>query len=122
MIAAAHPTARAATAAMSATEAAALPPRPRASSSQAPSPRAYVQVGALDSQQGATSEWERLQAKMPDLMGGRAPIVQQAEVNGRMFWRLRTGGFTALADANEFCGRVQAAGSRCWAVVAAPPA
>jgi len=54
--------------------------------------------------------------------GGRAPIVQQAEVNGRMFWRLRTGGFTALADANEFCGRVQAAGSRCWAVVAAPPA
>jgi SPOR domain len=88
---------------------------------QAPGQQAYVQVAALGSPQAATSEWERLRAKTPDLMSGRSPTVQQAEVNGRMFWRLRTTGFVTLADANAFCGRLQAAGSDCWTMLAAPP-
>jgi len=88
---------------------------------QAPGQQPYVQVAALGSQQAASSEWERLRAKTPDLMSGRSPTVQQAEVNGRMFWRLRTTGFVTLADANAFCGRLQAAGSNCWTMLAAPP-
>jgi hypothetical protein len=88
---------------------------------QAPGQQAYVQVAALGSPQAATSEWERLRAKTPELMSGRSPTVQQAEVNGRMFWRLRTTGFVTLADANAFCGRLQAAGSDCWTMLAAPP-
>jgi Flp pilus assembly protein TadD len=92
-----------------------------AAGQQAPGQQPYVQVAALGSQQAASSEWERLQAKTPDLMSGRVPTVQQAEVNGRMFWRLRTTGFVTLADANAFCGRLQATGSDCWAMLAAPP-
>jgi Flp pilus assembly protein TadD len=88
---------------------------------QAPGQQPYVQVAALGSQQAASSEWERLRAKTPDLMSGRSPTVLQAEVNGRMFWRLRTTGFVTLADANAFCGRLQATGSDCWTMLAAPP-
>jgi hypothetical protein len=88
---------------------------------QAPGQQPYVQVAALGSQQAASSEWERLRAKTPDLMSGRSPTVLQTEVNGRMFWRLRTTGFVTLADANAFCGRLQATGSDCWTMLAAPP-
>ncbi len=95
------------------------PPAERASVAQMQQP--YVQVAALDSQQAASSEWEQLRAKMPDLLSGRSPTVQQAEVNGRMYWRLRTTGFVTLAEANAFCGRLQATGSDCWTMLAAPP-
>jgi len=96
--------------------------KPRAErESGAPRQQPYVQVAALDSQQAANSKWEQLQAKLPDLMSGRSPTVQQAEVNGRMFWRLRTTGFVTLAEANAFCGRLQATGSDCWTMLAAPP-
>ncbi len=80
----------------------------------------YVQVASLDSQQAAQAEWQRLQAKMPDLLGGHSPVVIQADVAGRTFWRLRTDGFATLAEASAFCERLQAAGSGCWAVLAGP--
>src|SRR5208337_5692580 len=57
----------------------------------------YVQVAALGSQQAASSEWEQLRAKIPDLLSGHSPTVQQAEVNGRTYWRLRTTGFVTMA-------------------------
>ncbi len=78
----------------------------------------YVQVASLDSQQAAQAKWQQLQAQMPDLLGGRSPVIVQAEVDGRTFWRLRTDGFATFSAANEFCGRLQAAGSGCWAVLA----
>jgi len=108
----------------------AVPPTARIATAEKPAPdraarapaqQPYVQVAALGSQQAASAEWERLRARTPDLMRGRSPTVQQAEVNGRMFWRLRTTGFVTLADANAFCGRLQAAGSDCWTMLAAPP-
>jgi Flp pilus assembly protein TadD len=89
--------------------------------SSVPRQQPYAQVAALASQQQADSEWEQLRARAPELMSGRSPTVLQAEVHGRMFWRLRTSGFTTLAEANEFCGRIQAAGSGCWTMLAVPP-
>jgi hypothetical protein len=72
-----------------------------------------VQLAALDSEAGATAEWQRLAHKLPDLLGDRKPVLQRFEQSGKAFWRLRTGGFADLADATQFCKRIRAKGVGC---------
>jgi Flp pilus assembly protein TadD len=79
----------------------------------------YVQIAALDSERSALGEWRRMRARWPDLLADRAPTVQQADVNQRTFWRLRTGAFADAGSANDFCLKLRAAGSGCWTAAAA---
>ncbi len=72
-----------------------------------------VQLGALDSEGAAQTEWQRLAKRMPDLLGDRQPVVQRADRDGRAVWRVRTGGFADIADATAFCARVRAKGGAC---------
>lgn len=74
---------------------------------------ASVQLAAVETEQGATAEWQRLSRRMPDLLGNRRPVVQRVERDGRAVWRLRTGGFADMAEATSFCVRVRAKGSAC---------
>ena len=88
----------------------------------APSPGAAsgpvsVQLAAVRSEQSVAYEWRRLQTRMPSLLGGRALTVSQSQNNSQNYWRLRTGGFANLAEANQFCAKVRAAGSGCLPVV-----
>ncbi|MEJ0018406.1 MAG: tetratricopeptide repeat protein [Acetobacteraceae bacterium] len=76
----------------------------------------YVQVASLDSEQAARSEWQKLRSRWPDLLTGHEPAVVQADVRERKYWRLRTGGFTSVGDASEFCARLRTAGGDCWTV------
>lgn len=76
----------------------------------------YVQMASLDSEQGAQATWQHLRSRWPALLGDHAPTVQQAEVHDRVFWRLRTGGFASITNANDFCQKLRAAGSGCWTV------
>lgn len=72
-----------------------------------------VQIGSVDSERGATAEWQRLAKKMPDLLGDRRPVVQRTELAGKAVWRIRTGGFADIAAATQFCTRVRAKGAGC---------
>jgi hypothetical protein len=72
-----------------------------------------VQIASVDSEQGATAEWQRLAKKMPDLLGDRRPVMQRAELAGKAVWRIRTGGFADIAAATQFCARVRAKGAGC---------
>lgn len=72
-----------------------------------------VQLAAVETEAGATAEWQRLSHKLPDLLGERQPVVQRAESGGKAVWRLRTGGFTDVADATQFCKRARAKGIGC---------
>lgn len=72
-----------------------------------------VQIASVDSEQGATAEWQRLAKKMPDLLGDRRPVMQRAELAGKAVWRIRTGGFADIAEATQFCTRVRAKGAGC---------
>jgi hypothetical protein len=72
-----------------------------------------VQLAALSSEDAAKVEWGRLEKRMPDLFGKRQPAVSRIEHDGKTFWRLRTGGFSDIAQATAFCEQVRAKGNGC---------
>jgi Flp pilus assembly protein TadD len=72
-----------------------------------------VQLGALASQDDAQAQWDRISGAMPALFANMQPDIKTATVNGRLYYRLRTGSFTSKADAAKFCGEVSAAGNPC---------
>ena len=93
-------------------------PAPHAPTASTPAPPApagptQVQLAALDSEQAAMTEWQRLSHRMPDLLGSRRPAVLRAERDGKTIYRLRTGGFTDTASATAFCAQVRAKGGGC---------
>ncbi len=83
---------------------------PAASAQNGP---AQVQLAATPDAPGAQSEWNRLKAKMPDLLGGRSPEIVPAVVDGQSIWRLRLGGFASQAAAQAFCAEIVAKGAAC---------
>ena len=90
-----------------ASPAAAAPPAPGAGA------KPMVQLAAVDNEPAAQAEWQRLAKRMPDVLGGKHLVMQRAEHDGHAVWRVRTGGFADMADANGFCARVRAKGGAC---------
>lgn len=76
-----------------------------------------AQLGAFESAEVARAEWERLSARLGDLLDGKRRVVQRAESGGRTFYRLRAVGFEDLADARRFCSALQAERAECIPVV-----
>jgi Flp pilus assembly protein TadD len=74
-----------------------------------------VQLAAAPSESAAHAEWQRLQKQMPQLLSDRQPIVAKVERDGRVYWRLRTGGFADASAAAAFCDHVREAGTACLA-------
>jgi SPOR domain len=74
---------------------------------------ALVQVAAVGTEDAARSEWERLSKRLPDLLGQHKPAFSKTEHDGRTLWRIRTGGFSDVAQANSFCERLHAKGVSC---------
>lgn len=92
---------------------AARPATTALAASHAPAGTMQVQLGALESEQAATTEWKRLEKRMPALLGDRQPAALRAEHDGKPIWRLRTGGFADTASATAFCTQVRAKGVGC---------
>lgn len=72
-----------------------------------------VQFGAYDDTEVARAEWLRLVGLFPDLMTGKAMVVQEAQSGGRSFWRLRAHGFADEDDARRFCAALEAESAAC---------
>jgi hypothetical protein len=72
-----------------------------------------VQLAALDSQAAANAAWTQLAHRVPDLLGGHSPAVVRFDRDGKVFWRLRTGGFADIAAATQFCTKLRARGAGC---------
>ena len=73
----------------------------------------FVQLAAVRSEDAARSEWDRLNKRMPDLLGQHRPAFSKTDRDGQTLWRVRTGGFADLSQAKDFCVRVRAKGSSC---------
>jgi len=84
----------------------------------ASTPQAIVQLGALNSEEAAHTEWEELSKRMPDLLSTRQPAYTSIERGGHIFWRLRTSGFADIGEARKFCGHVRANGGDCEVLMA----
>jgi len=103
-----------------------LPPRPpsEAAGPTAPAtpspPRAegtvQVQLAAVGAEAAVQPEWNRLRARMPDLLANHTLIASRGERDGQPFWRVRTGGFADVAAARAFCEQVRARGFTCFVV------
>jgi len=78
-----------------------------------PAKAPMVQLAAVASEDAAHSEWARLEKHWPDLFGHRQPAFSKTERSGRALWRVRTGGFSDVAQATAFCERVRAKGAGC---------
>lgn len=72
-----------------------------------------VQFAALGSEAAAHAEWVSLTKRYPDLLGNHQPSFSKTERDGKMFWRVRTGGFADMAQATGFCERARAKGAAC---------
>lgn len=75
-----------------------------------------VQLAAVATEAAVEPEWNRLRARLPDLLADRTLIASRGERDGQPFWRLRTGGFADLAAARAFCEQVRARGFTCFVV------
>ena len=82
-------------------------------SKSAPAKGTQVQLAALGSEEAARAEWAHLNKRFPDLLGGRQPSFSKTERDGKVFWRVRTGGFADMAQATGFCERARAKGATC---------
>ena len=78
-----------------------------------------VQLGSFDSRAVAESKWDEMQRRFPEL-ADRDVVITEAEVNGRTFFRVATGGF-GLRSARRMCDTVKSAGRDCFAYAAASP-
>lgn len=72
-----------------------------------------VQLAAVHSEDAAKTEWQRLSKRLPDLFGQRRPAFSKTERDGKALWRVRTGGFSDVAQARTFCEKVRAQGAAC---------
>jgi len=72
-----------------------------------------VQLAAVHTEDAAKSEWQKLSKRLPDLLGPRHPAFSKVERGGQTLWRVRTGGFSDVSQANSFCEKVRAKGAAC---------
>ncbi len=78
-----------------------------------------VQLGSYDSKVEAERGWTVLKGKFPQLKDHK-PVITQAVVNGRTFWRVAADGF-GPKSAKSMCGTVKSAGRGCFAYAATTP-
>lgn len=76
-----------------------------------------VQLGAFDDADSARAAWSQLQTDFPDLLPGKAMVVQSAQSGGRTFYRLRAQGFDGEDAARSFCATMLAQNASCIPVV-----
>ncbi|WP_158094325.1 tetratricopeptide repeat protein [Erythrobacter donghaensis] len=78
-----------------------------------------IQLGSYDSKVEAERGWTVLRGKFPQLKDHK-PVITQAVVNGRTFWRVAADGF-GPKSARSMCGAVKSAGRGCFAYAATTP-
>jgi hypothetical protein len=106
------------------THAAAPAPAPVAVAAAAPAPAAEaaspsgggysVQVTSQRSEADAQSAFRALQAKFPNQLGGREPLVRRADLGAKgTYYRALVGPFASAEEAAGMCSSLKAAGGNC---------
>jgi cell division septation protein DedD len=106
--------------------AASAPPPPAVPAQDPPPPRLAsapanvgtggyaVQLSSQKSEAEAQSSFRSLQAKFPDQLGNRSPIVRRADLGDKgIYYRAMVGPFGSADEAGRFCSGLKAAGGQC---------
>jgi hypothetical protein len=93
-------------------------PKPRVAA--APPPAAggsgglMVQLSSQKSEAEAAASFRSLQAKFPDQLAERSPIIRRADLGSKgVFYRTMVGPFVSAQEASQFCASYKAAGGQC---------
>jgi cell division septation protein DedD len=98
--------------------AAAPPARPRtaaiAPSAEGAANGFVVQLSSQKTESEAQSSFRSLQAKFPNELGSRQPIIRRADLGTKgVFYRTMIGPFASAQEASQFCATYKAAGGQC---------
>lgn len=73
-----------------------------------------VQVTSRRSEAEAHSAYRALQAKFPNQLGGREPIIRRADLGAKgTYYRALVGPFASMEEAARICSSLKAAGGNC---------
>jgi|SRR5579883_286122 hypothetical protein len=73
-----------------------------------------VQVSSQKSEDEAQSAFSALQAKFPNQLGGRTPIIRRADLGAKgIYYRTLVGPFATMEQAASLCSSLKAAGGSC---------
>jgi hypothetical protein len=75
--------------------------------------RSYAQFGALNSEEAARAEWDRLVRRAPELSAFQPRITRLDREGQPTLWRLRAAGLADAAAARALCDAVRARGVAC---------
>ena len=98
--------------------AAAQPARPRTAaippSAEGAANGFVVQLSSQKTESEAQSSFRSLQAKFPNELGGRQPLIRRADLGSKgVFYRTMIGPFASAQEASQFCATYKAAGGQC---------
>jgi hypothetical protein len=108
----------AATATTAAPRPAVAPPAPRVAaippSAEGAANGFVVQLSSQKTESEAQSSFRSLQAKFPNELGGRQPLIRRADLGSKgVFYRTMIGPFASAHEASQFCATYKAAGGQC---------
>ena len=73
-----------------------------------------VQISSQRSQAEAQASFRALQAKYPNVLGSRQPLIRRADLGSKgVYYRAQVGPFATADAANQLCGNLKAAGGQC---------
>ncbi len=73
-----------------------------------------VQLSSQKSEADARSSFRSLQAKFPNELADRQPIIRRADLGSKgTFYRTMVGPFSSAQEANKFCTSYKSAGGQC---------
>jgi hypothetical protein len=73
-----------------------------------------VQLSSQRSEAEAQAAFRSLQAKFPNELGGRHPIIKRADLGSKgVYYRTMVGPFSSSREASQFCSNYKAAGGQC---------
>ena len=73
-----------------------------------------VQLSSQKTESEAQASFRSLQAKFPNELGGRQPIIRRVDLGNKgVFYRTMVGPFASAHEAGQFCANYKAAGGQC---------
>jgi hypothetical protein len=89
-------------------------PAPAPGTNNAVGGGSFVQVSSQRSESEAQAAFRSLQAKYPDLLGGREMLIHKVDLGAKgTYYRAMVGPFANASEASELCSSLKAAGGQC---------